>query len=185
MEKGGTPMITFDKEKFKNLVLYVCSKCEPKELGSTKLNKVLWYSDMFSYLYHEEPVTGETYVKRQFGPVSKHVLPIINELEQEGKLVTREDDYFGYGKKEYIALKKPNLDLFTGPEISLVDDLIEFICKEHTAKAISAASHDRIWELAEIGEEIPYHAFLASKLGEIDEEDIEWAMKSAGLEKAA
>lgn len=178
-------MIEFNREKFKDLVLYVCSKCDHKELGSTKLNKILWYSDMFSYLYFQKPITGEVYVKRQFGPVSKHILPIIDEMEFEKQIVTRDGEIFGYGKKEYIALKKPDLALFTADEISMVDGLIEFICKEHTAKAISEASHDRIWELAEIGEEIPYNAFLASKIGEIDEEDIEWAMKSAGLQKAA
>lgn len=177
-------MIEFNKEKFKNLVLYVCSKCDPKELGSTKLNKVLWYTDMLSYVYLEKPVTGETYVKRQFGPVPKHVLTILAELEAEGLIATKESEYFGYDKKEYIALKKPNLALFTQEEISLIDAMIEVI-KEHTAKTISQASHDRIWELAEIGEEIPYHAVLASEIGEIDEEDIKWAMKSAGLEKAA
>lgn len=175
----------FNKEKFKNLVLYVCSKCDPKELGSTKLNKVLLYSDMFSYLHLQGPITGEIYVKRQFGPVPKHILPIIAEMELEGKIVTRDGKIFRYDKKEYIALKDPDLTLFTADEISMVDDLIEIICKEHTAKSISEASHDRIWELAEIGEEIPYYAFLASKTGEIDKEDIEWAMKSAGLQKAA
>ena len=178
-------MIEFNREKFKNLVLYVCTKCDPKELGSTKLNKVLWYSDMFSYVYLSKPITGEVYVKRQFGPVSKHILPIIAEMESERQIVTRDAKIFGYGKKEYIVLKKPELASFTADEISMVDDLIEIICKEHTAKTISETSHDGIWELAEIGEEIPYHAFLASKIGEIDKEDVEWAMKSAGLQKAA
>jgi len=178
-------MIEFNKEKFKNLVLYICSKCEPKEFGSTKLNKVLWYSDMFSYLYLQKPITGEIYVKRQFGPVPKHIIPIITEMEYENQIVTRNAELFGYDKKEYIALKKADLSSFTADEISMVDDLIEFICKEHTAKTISEASHDRIWELAEIGEEIPYHAFLASKIGEIDKEDVEWATKDARLQKAA
>lgn len=174
----------FDKEKFKNLVLYVCAKCDPKELGSTKLNKLLWYSDMFSYLYLGKPITGETYIKRQFGPVPKDILNIIAEMEFERQIVTREAEIFGYGKKEYIALEKPSLASFTADEISMVDDLIKLICKGHTAKEISELSHDGIWKLAEIGEEIPYHAFLASKIGEIDQEDIEWAMKSAGLRAA-
>ena len=178
-------MAEFNEEKFKILVLYICSKCDPKELGSTKLNKVLWYSDMISYLSFQKPITGEVYVKRQFGPVPKHILAIIDKMESEGQIVTRDAVVFGYGKKEYIALEKPDLASFTADEISMVDDLIEIICKGHTAKEISETSHDGIWELAEMGEEIPYHAFLASKIGEIDEEDVKWAMKSARLEKAA
>ncbi len=176
-------MIEFNEEKFKNLILYVCSKCDPKELGSTKLNKVLWYSDMFSYLYLEKPITGETYIKLQFGPVPKDILTIIAEMKCADQIVIKDAELFGYGKKEYIALKKPDLASFSANEISLVDDLIEYVCREHTAKEISEESHDEIWKLAEIGEEIPYYAFLASKRGEIDKEDIEWAMKS--LQKAA
>lgn len=177
-------MIAFDEEKFKNLVLYICNKCEPKELGSTKLNKVLLYSDMLSYLYRENPITGEVYVKRQFGPVPKHILQILNELEQSGLIVIRNDVYHGYDKRDYIPTKKPDLSMFTGEDISLVDAVIEWVCKQ-TAKEVSEASHNRIWELAEIGEEIPYEAFLASEIGEIDKEDIEWAMENAGLKKAA
>ncbi len=183
--KEGYKMVEFNREKFKNLVLYVCGKCEPKELGSTKLNKVLLYSDVFSYIYLAKPITGEAYVKRQFGPVPKHILPIMVEMEYERKIVTKDAKLFGYGKKEYITLQEPDLSSFTADEISMVDDLIEVICREHTAKSISDVSHDRIWELAEIGEEIPYEAFLASKLGEIDQEDIRWATEGAALAKAA
>jgi hypothetical protein len=57
----------------------------------------------------------------------------------------------------------------------MIDDILEIICTEHTAQSISDTTHDKIWELAEIGEEIPYYTIFASKLGEINEDDIKWA----------
>jgi len=29
---------------------YVIARCAPEELGATKLNKVLWFTDVFHYL---------------------------------------------------------------------------------------------------------------------------------------
>jgi hypothetical protein len=170
----------FKKEKFKNLVLYICYKCDPQQLGSVKLNKTLWYSDLITYLSLNDPITGETYRKQQLGPVSSHILPILDELRNGEELVIRGEDYFGYEKKEYIALKKPNLSLFSADEISIVDEVIEVVCYEHTAKSISEKTHDRIWKLADIGEEIPYCTIFASRTGEIDTDDVDWAKQSLG-----
>jgi len=166
----------FNRDKFKQLVQYVCWRCDdPADLGSTKLNKVLWRSDTQSYLWNQKPITGASYVKRQFGPVPRVILPVLEELQAEGSLAIREVDYFGNAKREFFALRKPDLLAFTATEISLVDQAIEHVCKRHTARSISRETHDDIWELAAIGEEIPYETVLASRLGEVTEDDIEWA----------
>jgi len=173
--------IKFKRDKFKKLVHYIAHKADPTKLGKTKMNKILWYSDIFAYLDNGKPITGETYIKRQFGPVSKNILDILDELVDENKIAIRDiDNFFGYEKKDFVSLNRPELKEFTAEEISLVDALIEIICEEHTAFSISEASHDRIWELAEIGEEIPYCAIFASRLAEIDEDDIAWAKEKLG-----
>lgn len=166
----------FNEEKLKALVHYICYKAhDPSILGAIKLNKILWHSDILSYRLWNKPITGETYIKRQYGPVSKNILRVVEKLVNEGAIITREVDYYGYSKKEYIALAKPNISLFTADEISLVDEIFDYVCKDNTATSISEKTHDDIWKLAIIGEEIPYYTILASKLGEINESDIEWA----------
>ena len=57
----------------------------------------------------------------------------------------------------------------------MVSDVIDDVCREHTAASISEFSHSHIWEAAEIGEEIPYEAALDCQLGEIEPDDMEWA----------
>lgn len=121
-----------------------------------------------------QPITGAVYVKRQYGPAPSSALPVIDELEQERKISTRNVEYYGYEKREFFALQKPDLKLFNAEEISLVDKQIQYVTEEHTATSISKESHDDIWEMARIGEEIPYYTVF-SKPAEITNDVIEWA----------
>lgn len=166
-----------DFEKFKAVAHYVCHKArDPSVLGAVKLNKVLWYSDSISYLLDGTTMTGETYVKRQHGPVPRHVLMAIDSLIQEGKIVRGKVDHFGFMKNEYIALKDPEMTDFSAAEISIIDASFEHVCLDSTAKSISEQTHGVIWRMASMGEQIPYEAAVfASNVGEIDETDIEWA----------
>lgn len=178
--------MAWDWEKFKTLVHYVCEKADdPSVLGSVKLNKVLWYSDVINYMVTGKPITGETYVKRQHGPVPKHVVAAINELVKEGKIARGKVDHFGFIKHEYIALVESDKNAFTGAEISLVDEAFDHVCLNHTARSISQETHGVIWELAAMGEEIPYYTVFAAAVGEVDEDDMAWARKSLGMKEEA
>lgn len=163
-------------EKLKALTHYICWKCKnPAMLGATKLNKTLWVADLRHYVRTGTSITGERYIKRQYGPVPATILDVVNDLVAEGAIVTRESAYGAFPKRDYIALKEPDISMFSPQEISLVDQAIEFVCRRHTAAEISRKTHDVIWELAEIGEEIPYMAMWATSLGEVTPEDVEWA----------
>jgi hypothetical protein len=169
----------FRKKKFRTLVHYVCDKCseQPSKLGATKLHKVAWHADMIAYLQTGETITGETYVKRQFGPTAKHMLPTLDDLEKAGAIAVRDVDYFGYDKTEYVSLKKPDIGDFSAQEIDIVNDMIRYVCDENSAASISAKTHDRIWELAEIGEEIPFGTAFAGNPGEVTADSLKWATR--------
>jgi hypothetical protein len=171
-----------NREKLKALVHYVIAKCDnPRILGSIKLNKVLWVSDLWAYVSWGHPITGEHYVKQQFGPVAS-IVGILRELQAENKIVVRETVRYGRNKTDYIALERPkNISaMFTADEISLVDEAYDYVCRKHTAMQISDKTHDIIWQLAEIGEEIPYEAMWASRLDPVTKEDVELAIKALG-----
>lgn len=173
-------------EKFKAVVHYVCNKAtDPSCLGSVKLNKVLWYSDSIAYLVHGGPITGETYVKRQHGPVPRHILSAVNSLVEENKIRRGKVDHFGFMKNEYIAIEDPDLSLLSASDVAQIDEAFEHVGLRHTATSISLETHGVIWNLASMGEEIPYETVFASTVGEIDENDIAWAQEQLGLAKAA
>jgi hypothetical protein len=167
-------MQVFNKEKFSEAVHYICSKSDVDKLGAIKLNKILWFSDTLNFLVEGESITGEDYIKRQFGPVPKHILTVLEELEITGKLCINDKTLYGLTKKEYLSIEQPKLNLLLSHEISIIDDMIDRIGDGHTAHSISELTHDEIWEMADIGEVIPYETVLVATLGEIDETDIEW-----------
>jgi len=159
------------------LVHYICARCEnPAKLGATKLNKVLWYSDVFAFAETGASITGATYIKRQFGPVPKDIIASRIRLQNSGAIVERHASVYDYNQVQFVAVKKPDISKFSATQISLVDGVITAICANHTAASISNLSHDYIWESAQIGEEIPMAAAaFGGNFGEINEDDIAWA----------
>jgi len=166
----------FDRQKFKSLVHYVCWRCsdDPTKLGSVKLNKSLWLSDLGAYYDLGQPITGARYIKRQYGPVPAPILPILAELENDGALTVRDTTHFGRQKREYFVHRAASSDFLSSAEREIVEDMIAFVCKEHTASSISEASHDHIWKAAADGEEIPHFTVFA-RPGILTEDEREWA----------
>lgn len=169
--------MSFDREKFKTLVHYICYRCEdPTRLGAVKLNKILWFSEVAHYVKFGRPITGETYMKLEHGPVPSHMPEVLRALQDEKALVVRRPE-LQYETTLYFASEGPAISGFTPEEISMVERMLEEICDNHTATSISRLSHDEIWDMAEIGEEIPYEAMLVAKLGQVTEADLRWAAK--------
>jgi hypothetical protein len=159
------------------LVHYICARCDdPNRLGATRLNKVLWYSDVLAFAATGASITGASYVKRQFGPVPRSILEARARLRQSGAIIERKVPYGNQQQTQVIALSEPDISSFSADQISLVDRVIQAICFNHAATSISWLSHDLVWESARIGEEIPMRAAaFAGAIGEIDETDMEWA----------
>ena len=165
----------FNKDKYKSLVHYICHRADEEKLGSTKLNKILWFSEATNYLSTGKSITGETFKKDQFGPVPFHILPVINELENSGSITYKDTDYYGYQKKTYHCMAEPELISLSEDEKNIVDNITDVICEEHTATSISELSHNSIWEIAEQGEEIPLYATLVANIEKPNEKAINWA----------
>lgn len=159
------------------LVHYICAVCEnPAQLGVTKLNKILWYSDVAHYERTGKSITSASYVKRQFGPVPRDIMATRERLRNAGKIFERPAQLGRFSQTQLISLTEPDISAFTAEEISLVDAVTQEICGNHTASSISQLSHDAVWEVAAIGEEIPmFAAAFGGNVGEIDEDDIAWA----------
>jgi hypothetical protein len=171
----------FDRAKLKAAILYICSKCEAPQLGSVKLHKVLYYTDMLHYAFVGTSVTGATYRKRPFGPTCDELLSTLRELNNQGAIQIKDVDYFGYVKREYIAVESAETHRFSNIEKKLLDEVIEFVCFNNSAKTISEFSHNRAWEIAEFGDVLPYNSIFHVFPSEVSPETMEWA--TAEVEK--
>ncbi len=167
----------FNQEKFKTLVHHVCWLCrdDPSKLGAVKLNKVLWFAEVVSFAKGSGQITGARFVKQKFGPVPKAIVTVLSELSNEGALRIEEVEYYGHKKRQYVCQVEPDISGFSDEETKLIEEVTSAVTNNHTATSISDLTHDAIWKIAEIGEDIPLHAVLASSLSEITDADVEKA----------
>ena len=61
----------------------------------------------------------------------------------------------------------------------LLDETIDFVCKNNTARSISELSHTRAWEVASMGEVMPYHSAMNIVPVEVEPSDVDWAIEEA------
>lgn len=64
---------------------------------------------------------------------------------------------------------------FSADEITIVEENLDDICQNYTARQISDASHGLAWQSARIGEELPYYTAFSHFIGEINPDDVRWA----------
>jgi hypothetical protein len=171
--------LQFDLAKLKDVILYACSRCEPSRLGAVKLHKVLYFSDMLHYANVGAPLTGATYRKRPMGPTCDQLLVTLNELVRDGALKIRDVDYFGYMKKEYIVADRSHGELLSETGRAILDDVMDFVCVNNTAKTISEFSHNKAWDIADFGDVIPYNSVFNLFPTQVSPETLEWASQEA------
>lgn len=127
-------MVTQDKlnkDKYKNAILYFIKYCNNNHLGTTKLNKLLYYLDFISYRDRRISITGDRYIHEQYGPIPENADNLLVELKKDGFIdvnqVPFESEESGF-KNEFNLLKDPTLSVFDSYE----KDLLKNICKEFT-----------------------------------------------------
>lgn len=74
--------ITFNESKAINSVLYVASKLQRKDFH--KIFKILYFSDKEHFSLYSRPITGDTYIAMQDGPVPSKLYDIFKSVRGNG-----------------------------------------------------------------------------------------------------
>lgn len=172
-------MQQFDRQKFKDVIHYIVEKTRPALLGRVKLHKALYFSDMVWFIAEGRGLTGVEYRKQPMGPVASGLGLALNELEKEGRIRVGNADYFGFNKADFSSLQPAPSERLTDKERELIDDVVEFVCHNNTARSISEFSHTRVWEASENGAVMPYFTALNLLPVEIEDAAINWAREEA------
>lgn len=151
----------FDEHKFRELTLYFATKSRnDQRFGKTKLNKLLWASDFWSYGMLGRSITGATYKNREFGPAPNQFAPVTDRMVEEKELAWETVAVGGLQQKRAVALRAPDLHAagITAEEIAIVDELIEALSPA-TGRSVSRWTHAmRGWLHTRTGEVIPYES---------------------------
>lgn len=168
------PYIAFDRAKLKAVVHYVCGRCEPRELGTVRLNKILYLADMLHFIASSRPLTGAGYVKQSFGPAATQLPPVLKALAGEGKLRIEERDYFGFRMQDFIAVGPAVAADLSNEQQALLQDVVDFVMGR-AVNEIGELNTEIACRHAAIGERIPYAAALAFEPAAVSEADVAWA----------
>ena len=152
----------YNKKKFRELVVLLAQRSagDPR-FGDTKLNKQLHFCDFDAYRKLGKPMTGAPYQRDKHGPTARPLIPVREELEQEGALKIERRPAGFYKRRVTVPLREPDLSLFTEEELAIVDEVIERL-KDSTAGRVADIAHDESagWNLVGQHEDIPYATAL-------------------------
>ncbi len=148
-------------EKFKEVLLYILGKVGSRpNIGQTVLYKLLYFMDFDYYEKYEEQLIGATYIKNLYGPTPVSFAKIINQMEEDGKLVEVKSKYFDKDQTKYVPVREADVSSLSGQELKHIDDELERLA-HFTAKQLSELSHkDTPWLVAKDKAVINYeHVF--------------------------
>lgn len=171
-----------EREKFKDALHYViaCAGSRPG-FGATKLYKVLWFANARTFCLTGAPIFQVEFVREKHGPVPKDVMRMREELAKEHRVKIWQDRYGNKPIWRFKSLAAPSTDAFSASEIETINYWIKHIDEDHTAVSISDQSHDYGWEIAKMGEPLPVHAFLAERLRDPTNIELERARRRMGF----
>ena len=162
-------------DKLQSMAHHIIHECSdhPGQLGTTRLSTALWYADVTAFKMNGIPITEETYVKRQQGPMPKHILQTLKALEEEDAITILEPEY-PFDTRWLVARATPASNALSDEERSIASAAVRAVLGQ-TESTISEMSHDATWRAAAEGEEIPLYATLAGRNGTITEAVTHWA----------
>jgi uncharacterized phage-associated protein len=159
-----------DREKLKQAALLFIHIANNGMLGKTKLFKLLYYADFDHFERTGVPITGETYIRLDYGPFPEHGELILTQLEDEEAIKIETVTVGNYLKFTYQALIDVDISIFTADEIkTLIDVAVKWA--RHNATEMVAATHGEApWIATAPKEPISYSlAYYRNKFGEMDE----------------
>jgi hypothetical protein len=139
----------FNLKKTVNVILFFL--CNYGAIYKTKINKLLWYSDMVCYKRNSKAITGLMYIRNYYGPVPARYDFLYGSLSD----VYIELVESGLGT-QLVALKDLDKDCFSQNELTALEDVGERF-KSYYSSTISDFSHDELaWTKTNLKELISF-----------------------------
>jgi predicted NAD/FAD-dependent oxidoreductase len=150
--------IRYNKHKFRELVVLLAQRsADDPWFGDTKLNKQLHFCDFGAYRKLGRPMTGAPYQRDKHGPTARPLIPVREELEDEGVVKVEQRPVGAHKRRVTVPLRDADLSLFSAEELAIVDEVVKKL-KRSTASRVADVAHDESagWNLVHQHEDIPY-----------------------------
>lgn len=167
--------------KLKAILLYFCNYTEPRFLGKVKLMKLFYFLDFMHLKEYGSPVTFDTYVKLEHGPIPSTIKNLVDTAADNIDASELADTIRIEVPKNYrmyrVSALRPFTDADRGYFSETELEILEKVCKRFgnkTTQYIEDASHkEASWKETQFLDEIPYMLAAKDLDSKADKEDIE------------
>lgn len=113
-------------EKYKQVILYLCSQLGKEVRGKKKLAKLLYFVDFDFFEKNQKHFTGEKYKALPMGPFPTSLNEITRKMVKNKTLkIESVGERDGYNATEiYTSLKSPKVSAFSKEEKRMLDRVI-------------------------------------------------------------
>lgn len=145
-------MISFEynKEKAIEMMIYIVSMIDGCD--KHKLMKVCYFADLNHLENYGRPVTGNHYIKMEYGPVPSEVYDMVRR--------PLPDEYYvsvnGY---QLVALRSANVKKLSKSDIRSIDYAINLL-SDMSFEERTNISHGYAWQSSELNKEISFDLML-------------------------
>ncbi len=158
---------------------YVIARCSAKELGATKLNKVLWFADCEMYRKTGRTITGDRYyLRKEHGPCAAKLEDVLKALQSDGLIHEERVPAGDKLRREMFSLDKPETSDLTPEELAILDKISTEVCRM-TAEEASDASHDDLWRETKPGALMDVAAGAVA-VQSLPQDRLQWAKDAFG-----
>ncbi len=172
----------FNNKKTLNLILYITERLKRRDFH--KIFKILYFADREFMNEYGMPITGDTYIAMDAGPVPSKTYDMFKIVRGDSymKDIDGLSNYFHINNWMYVQpLQKPDMKAISPAEKEILDEII----KEYGSLSydeIKEKSHDTAWRSTARDFPISFEN-MALEVG-IDDEDMPYLKETAQLQNA-
>jgi len=150
--------MSLHKEKYQNVILYLCQKLEGEIRGKKKLAKLLYFADFDFYEKYARSITGDIYCALPMGPFPSALEEITADLSEKKLLDIESVENGGtfHPTEVYRAKSNPDISMLSEDEKTMLDR-IALKYGHLNGKQLEELSHAEAPYIGtELRKEIPY-----------------------------
>lgn len=137
-----------NKQKLQELLIFIASSPDVRDLGLTKLWKLIYFADVTHLRNYDHSITDSEFIRYEHGPVPSRGERVLKAAIKANEVLTRQQPYGPYQITYVQAMRQADIGVFTTEELKT----IESVCQKYgdkTAAYLSELSHlDPAWKYA-------------------------------------
>ena len=142
--------------KFEQMYLYILQHFK-NGIPKTKLAKLLYLADFRNFYDELEPMSGVSYIRRQYGPVADVFFETTDAFYDEGKINIVPDEFM----LRILPVTAPTeYDLLSDGDKKCLDEICELWKDKRTAEIVEFTHQQKPWMACRDGETIPYSLII-------------------------